>query len=45
MYNIVSQSGLIIESYRSIETAKAYLEQALRKGSKPGYLSIKEDQG
>lgn len=44
MYNIVSRSGLIIESYQTLETAQAYLEQAIRKGSEPGYLHIEEEQ-
>lgn len=40
MYNIISQSGLIIESFNTLAKAQEYLEQALCKGSKPGYLRI-----
>lgn len=43
MYNIVSQSGLIIESFDTLTTAQEYLDQALRKGSKPGYLRIEKE--
>lgn len=45
MYNIISRSGLVIESFDTLSTAQEYLEQALRKGSKPGYLRIELDNG
>lgn len=43
MYNIISQTGLIIESFATLATAQEYLDQALRKGSKPGYLRIEKE--
>ena len=43
MYNIISQSGLVIESFDTLSAAQEYLEQALRKGSKPGYLRIERE--
>lgn len=43
MYNIISQSELVIESFNTLSKAQEYLEQALHKGSKPGYLKIEKD--
>lgn len=43
MYNIISQNGLVIESFDTLPTAQEYLKQALRKGSKPGYLRIEPE--
>lgn len=43
MYQIVSKSGLVIEEYKSLRTAKAYLKQAEKKGSPKGYLTIKKE--
>ncbi len=42
-YQIVSKSGLVIEEYNNLKTAKAYLKQAEKKGSPKGYLTIRTE--
>lgn len=45
MYKIVSKSGLVIEELSSLEKCKDYMQQALRKGSPAGYLSVYDEDG
>ncbi len=41
-YVVVTASGLIVYGPDKDKVCAAYLEQALRKGSKPGSLRIRE---
>jgi len=41
-YVVTTASGLTVYGPDKDKVCAAYLEQALRKGSKPGFLRIKE---
>lgn len=45
MYQIVSKTGLIIEQFEDLETCLAYMDQAAKKGSPAGWLSIRDKDG
>lgn len=45
MYQIVSKTGLVIEEFRDEKTCREYMEQAIKKGSPDGWLSIRDENG
>lgn len=43
-YAVITATGLPVFENNSKNTCKAYIKQALAKGSKPGFLSIVESK-
>lgn len=43
MYEVVTKTGMTVYGPSSMKSCKAYIAQALSKGSKPEFLSITEN--